>query len=731
MKLKLVQTPVNKHTDLVTCVGWTQDNELYSVSDDKTILKWSGDGDLLSTVTTFNPSGKLVDDDDPKVSVTDLKWFPASPGKGQMSADTFVVGGTDGGKIERGVEAHKGGEDGHIKIWSRSGMLRSTLAKTSFPIYCVVWSSDNEFVLYTNGKNLVIKSLQPANKPTQWKAHDGLILKADWNLVNNLIVSCGEDKKYKVWDTYGRKIFSSTPFEHPVTSIAWCPSGDMFAIGSFNLLGICDKLGWCYAMEESQSGSLLNIAWTPDGTQLASAGGSGAVVFGHIVNRRLDWKQYQVKIVDDHKVSVYDIVQCSIENLEFRDRVIKACIGFGHLVITTCYQCYVYNERNWNTPVIVDLTNNGRVTCIQQCAEYFVLVDSFIGIQIFTYDARLVSQPKFAGMRGEFMTPQTISLSNEVLAVKDHNDEKSKMIGDGPMKHTMDVLEIALNKSNSGTGRQLVMLDKNHDLYITKVMKPVVQKIGTMVDTFAWNDEADLLVAIMDGKLVIWYYPNAVFVDDDVAPLVRNERDGSIYGKNAQFVSFIGTNCTLRRADGALMSVSNISPFAAMLQEFSRKKQWEEAIRLCRHIKSKELWASLAAMALFNHDLNTAEVAFASIDEIHKVQYVCYIRDIPSAEGREAELALLRKQPKEAEGILLSANLTYRCIRIALELAIKYKTHVDTVLYFRAKYLKALGRLEDNKRFLQYTQTVPVEWPKVKSKIAMELDAERGSVKLR
>lgn len=32
----------------------------------------------------------------------------------------------------------------------------------------------------------------------QWKAHDGVILKVDWNMVNNLIVSGGEDRKYKV-----------------------------------------------------------------------------------------------------------------------------------------------------------------------------------------------------------------------------------------------------------------------------------------------------------------------------------------------------------------------------------------------------------------------------------------------------------------------------------------------------------------------------------------------------
>lgn len=294
---------------------------------------------------------------------------------------------TRAGKIEKAVEAHQGallclrwnyegsalvtgGEDGVVKIWSRSGMLRSTLIKTNFPIYCVVWSSDNDQCLYTNGKCLVIKSLQPGNKPFQWKAHDGLILKLDWNLVNGMILSCGEDKKYKVWDSFGRKLFSSTPFEHPITSISWCPNGELFAFGSYNLIGMCDKLGWVNALETPEAGSLFDIAWTPDGTQIAAAGGSGAVVFGHILNRRYDWKQFQVTIVDDHKAMVYDVLQDSTEVLEFRDRVIKACIGFNYLVITTSFQCYIYNEKNWNTPLIIDLSNNGRVSCIQQCAEY-------------------------------------------------------------------------------------------------------------------------------------------------------------------------------------------------------------------------------------------------------------------------------------------------------------------------------------------------------------------------
>ena len=33
---------------------------------------------------------------------------------------------------------------------------------------------------------------------SQWKAHEQIILKCDWNTVNNLIISGGEDCRYKV-----------------------------------------------------------------------------------------------------------------------------------------------------------------------------------------------------------------------------------------------------------------------------------------------------------------------------------------------------------------------------------------------------------------------------------------------------------------------------------------------------------------------------------------------------
>ena len=90
---------------------------------------------------------------------------------------------------------------------------------------------------------MVVKPLFSSSKQLMWKAHDGTVLHVDWNPLNNKIVSCGEDCKYKVWDNYGRLLFQSNPYKFSVTTVSWSPNGDLFAVGAFNLLRICDSTG--------------------------------------------------------------------------------------------------------------------------------------------------------------------------------------------------------------------------------------------------------------------------------------------------------------------------------------------------------------------------------------------------------------------------------------------------------------------------------------------------------
>jgi len=152
-------------------------------------------------------------------------------------------------------------------------------------VYSMCWSPDSQSILYTSGRFLTIKPLSASEKETKWRGHDSPITTVDWNPVTNLIVTGAEDCRYKVWDTYGRCLFSSKPFEFPVTSARWCPSGEYFVVGSFNLLCLCDKTGWAHSRSQTNTGSINAIDWTSDGTHLAAAGSNGAVCFASIVER--------------------------------------------------------------------------------------------------------------------------------------------------------------------------------------------------------------------------------------------------------------------------------------------------------------------------------------------------------------------------------------------------------------------------------------------------------------
>lgn len=108
MRFKTTLQKEPKHTELVSCVGWTTPEEVFSASDDHQILKWNVSGESSSLA-------KLPED----VFPTDLHWFPKSVtggGKKQGGSDLFVLGSCDGkillvtksGRIEKTVDAHRG-----------------------------------------------------------------------------------------------------------------------------------------------------------------------------------------------------------------------------------------------------------------------------------------------------------------------------------------------------------------------------------------------------------------------------------------------------------------------------------------------------------------------------------------------------------------------------------------------------------------------------------------------
>jgi len=262
-------------------------------------------------------------------------------------------------------------------------------------------------------------------------------------------------------------------------------------------------------------------------------------------------------------------------------------------------------------------------------------------------------------------------------------------------------------------------------------------KLGTMCDSAAWNSETDMLAALVDGKLMVWFYPNVLFIDRDLVNQTKMTKDASDLGKNPHILHFHGTQVTVRRSDGTNLAVA-VSPYPIKLYALIKQLLWEDAIRLCRYVKDKTLWACLAVMALADKELSTAELAFAAIDQVHKLQYVLMIKDIPTVEGRNAELLLWRRRPEEAEAILLGAKLIYRAIDMnmrlfrwdrALEIAKHHQsesqTFIDIVVAMRERYLKGMGREEqEGSPFLAFRDNIKIDWDAIRNKIKQEHDKE-------
>ena len=283
MKLKFSKQQKNSHTNIVYNVNWGANNQIYSFSDDKKILNWDINGEH---------TGKFMDMDQYYVCSDWSSSFKAG-------SEILVMGSVDGqlksysstGKLEKsnptahgsciiclqwspdGNTLATGGEDGHLKTWSKNLEMRHYLVKGESPIYALKWNHDASFLIYATENSLNIEPvLKGGLKTFKWKAHDELVTCVDWNPANKLIISGGEDKKYKIWDQYGRNLYVSYQLNSVITSISWAPNGEYFSVGSFNSIRLCSKTGWNHCISKTETGGILGMSWSNDSTLLAVAG---------------------------------------------------------------------------------------------------------------------------------------------------------------------------------------------------------------------------------------------------------------------------------------------------------------------------------------------------------------------------------------------------------------------------------------------------------------------------
>jgi hypothetical protein len=119
--------------------------------------------------------------------------------------------------------------------------------------------------------------------------------------------------------------------------------------------------------------------------------------------------------------------------------------------------------------------------------------------------------------------------------------------------------------------RLLVFLDWNQDLYISSVLQPAPVKLLSSVQSFAWHDRVDILVAIADGRLTIWYYPRAAVENSALLAETQEQRVLSD-GELATVESCSGRIIRIRQRSGVRKHAC-LGVLAIQLHELVREKR--------------------------------------------------------------------------------------------------------------------------------------------------------------
>lgn len=320
MKAILFSSSKSNHSGYVSCSLWITNELVVTCGDDQKLLFWnslSPNEPIKSISLSIDGFPTCMDYHSTQTPGTDLSstsFVLISNIKIESTANQIAIGATNGSfylipinwngnKLEKSFKAHKGsiivirwsndnstlataGEDGLIKIWSKVGMLRSTITVSNvLPVHAMSWSPDSNSLVYVNHKKLIIKSLSPQSKALEWIAHDRLITNIDWSLINNRILTVSEDGRVKIWEPDGRLLYFSGSHASPITSIRWSPDGELFAVSTFNSIKLHDSLGHCFHVEKLLLEGISFISWSLDSNQICLVCTNGQVLFVNIIDK--------------------------------------------------------------------------------------------------------------------------------------------------------------------------------------------------------------------------------------------------------------------------------------------------------------------------------------------------------------------------------------------------------------------------------------------------------------
>ena len=101
------------------------------------------------------------------------------------------------------------------------------------------------------------------------------------------------------------------------------------------------------------------------------------------VYRKLEWRNLEVTINGDCTVDVLNIENESKEHLEFSNSIVKASLSWGHLIVITATQMYIFKYVCMYVRTCICMYNMYVcISCTYVCMYVYILVCTCIHVHV-------------------------------------------------------------------------------------------------------------------------------------------------------------------------------------------------------------------------------------------------------------------------------------------------------------------------------------------------------------
>ncbi|KAL0209524.1 hypothetical protein RCL1_008362 [Eukaryota sp. TZLM3-RCL] len=574
-----------------------------------------------------------------------------------------------------GLSFLSGGEDGQVRLWSKSGDGRSVVLSLPSPVTSLSFCKyENGVFAAASGSFITIKSISSSrtsriavtknNAQLEFSFQSSLTYLSciSWHPCLPIIACVGSGDQIVLYDHAGKVVTSSFLPSRDSNWVDWSRDGEMIVVSGYEYVVLMDKIG-----------STVGFYMTFDDLSSSKAITTlSRVLIDYSVQKpsRILAGSYTGLVVDLPLISDDVMVGQNDQNSELLTK-----IGVD-----------AYSERS----------------IIKNRDQHVVIVDCH-----------------------DMHTIKIFEQSSTKKAIK-------------PYRHSTPIIDLSISPffgHDHVTSFPLLItfVDSNRDLFILPVGATSSIKIAAQVTSFMYNENFPLLAIIKDHQLSLFPYPALILTDESLMAIsaidIQTTTSDSHRSIPPSIVSFTDSFLTLKHASTSLSAVVDVVvafPLEILeLYSAGLKKNFPGIVRLVRCSGVKSLWTMVAGLAINSAKLAIAEIAYAELGMFDKVSFLKKIRTIPNSEARKAELYLFRNKVEKAEKVLLSSGLKFRAIELnlrvhnwekALELAITLKTHIDTVLGTRKKYLETHGLKETLEKFVEYGKVTTIDYTLIEQK---------------